>query len=709
MSIQLERTHRNPLRPSSHVPYLLINPPLTDPTEPYHSLPYLIGATRNREFTDYRCLDANIEGLNFLAAPERVADLLGRAVRLRARVADSPAITREDEIRYQIALAAEGLQPDFVTRAIEIFRDPELFYHHPTYRQAALAMRRWLSLLCLDGVPHAYADFEVRGAGISNLASHSDLCDPAVIDAITRPFDAYIDGPCRDVLLSRAWELIGLSVNYTGQLPFALRLARLARALRPEALIVFGGTEVCDVVRFEREPGSYWRVFADADAVVPGEGETPLCSLLEAVRDYQSPVGIRGVTCRSSSRQAVTINYENLASLPAPAYDVWDWRAYWSPEPVILYSPTRGCYWNKCTFCDYGLNSDGPTSPSRERPVETVIQDLSQIARIGRMVYFAVDAMSPRYLRSLARAMAEAGTGVRWAAELRLERTFPKNGTARLLRDSGCLAISFGYESGSQRILDLINKGTRITEVPLILKDLAEHGLGAQMMGFTGFPSETPEEAEQTFRFLDEHRDLWTIAAIGTFGLTAGSMVAKSPERFGVEMIPPPRADDICRDLPWRDRVLGIEHWPGDGSEVVGPELLALANTVPDHRPFAGGVDSAHTMLYFDRHGPALLACGESGSPMCELVSAGYTEIPFANLDDFLTPRAIGSRFLELQRGQGSTYAAMMAWLREPGTARPGASAAVVLPGGFPVGVPRGASSALCEAVILTAAGSGVA
>lgn len=95
------------------------------------------------------------------------------------------------------------------------------------------------------------------------------------------------------------------------------------------------------------------------------------------------------------NRPDPVIAYSSVATPDSPAYDVWDWDRYWAPEPVILYSPTRGCYWNKCTFCDYGLNTDRPTSPSRERPVDAVLTDLREAGRYGRTLYFAVDAMSP--------------------------------------------------------------------------------------------------------------------------------------------------------------------------------------------------------------------------------------------------------------------------------------------------------------------------
>jgi hypothetical protein len=661
-----------------------------------------VGATRDRDFTGYRCLDANIEGLNFLARPENVAALLDRAAEVRARVEAATIVTTEDELLYQIALAAEGVEPDFASRAIEIFREPGLFYHYPTYRQAVLAMTRWQRLLTLDGVPRQYNDFQVFAYGLANFDSYQDMCDPATIDRITRPFVPYIEGPFAEVLRSQDWELIGFSVNYTSQLPFALRLAAEARATCPRSVIVFGGTEVCDNVRFARQPADVWRLFRDADVIVPGEGETPLCSIMEAIRDRRPLQGIRGAMVRGNSTAGAPINYENVAALPSPAYDVWDWGAYWSPEPVILYSPTRGCYWNKCTFCDYGLNSDRPTSPSRDRPVEAVIADLTSVSEIGRLIYFAVDAMSPRYLRALCRAIAESPVDINWSAELRLERTFPKTGMANLLRQSGCLAVSFGYESGSQRILDLIDKGVSLAEVPKILRDLNAHGIAAQMMGFTGFPSETPQEAEQTYRFLDQHRELWAIAGISKFILTPGSIVAKQPERFGVTVLPSPLGVDVDRYLPWFDRALGVERWPGD-VDGVPPEIRALASREIYHRPFVGGIDTGHTMLYFRRNGPALLPSDSGGPPLRLLVRPHELEIPFADLSQFIVETELEAQFFDTYRQGGATAETMMAWLRQPGRAQSGTSNVLVLPAGNAVPLPAGRRDVLRDAVLISA------
>lgn len=709
---ELPVVHRTRRRESS-LPYLLINPPLTDPTEPYHSIPYLVGAARAAGFTGERCLDANIEALNHLARPEQVGALLDRAERALARIESLPGLTRRDELAYRAALTAGSLTADSVRAAVETFKAEESFYHYPTYRQAVMVMKAWQEVLTLDGVPGSISDFGIRPSGAVNLSSHQDLCDPAVIDRLTAPFDPYLDGPFAGVLRERRWRVVGFSVNFTNQLPLALRMARQVRRALPDAVIVFGGTEVCDDVRLAREPKDYWRLFHDADIIVPGEGESPFCDILRAVHDGRGFDGIRGILTHGETPAVLPITYENVGELPTPAYDVWKWDAYWAPEPVVLYSPTRGCYWNKCTFCDYGLNQDRPTSPSRERPVEKVLDDLRAITGIGRTVYFSVDAMSPRYLRALCEALGESATPIRWSAELRLERTFPKRDMARHLRNAGCVAISFGYESGSQRVLDLIDKGVQLAQVPAILAHLKEHHIGVQMMGFTGFPTERPDEAERTYDFLLDHQDLWSLAAIGTFSLTPGSIVARRPDAFGVEVLPLPPTQDIRRHLPWRQRPDGPGNWVGGDDRRIGEDRRAALRRTADGRPFVGGLDTAHTLLYFAKFGAALVPGDPGGEPRSRLTRVALREIPFGNVEQFTNVAELREAYFLRLRQDGATSAEMDAWLGEPGRARPGAAHAVITPSGliFSLGVEGGLPPAdrLGELLTLTTRARGEA
>lgn len=657
---------------TDQMPYLLVNPPLTDPTAPYHSIPYLVGAAAAVGFNRASCLDANVESLNYLAQPEHVRGLLEEADRVRCELEQRPNLSRADEFRYRAALVGLGLQPDFMARALSVFRDQTVFYQYEPYRQAVMACRRWLELLSLRGVPGMFDGLTLRTHGVLNFASHRDLRDPAVHSAVTGPFRPYLDGPYRDALVSEPWRLIGFSVNYLSQLPFALAMAVTARQMCPDAVIVFGGTEVCDDVKFAAEPRRIWQLFRDADLIVPGEGESALAGILGAIAAGADAGRVSGVMSRSHPEAPSYSVYEDLATLPTPRYDVWDWNSYWSPEPVVLYSPTRGCYWNKCTFCDYGLNSDRPTSPSRERPPQALLADLKAIRRSGSAVYFAVDAMSPRFLRQLATVLREANLGLKWSAELRLERTFPKRGFGKELSDAGCVAISFGYESASQRILDLIDKGVQIDQVPAILQELRQAGIGAQMMGFTGFPSETAGEARETYEFLIRHPDLWTIAGIGTFVLTQGSIVAKQPARFGIELVEPDEAEDVERFIAWRDARTGAVHYPGETANNVSSDLRRSLIRVNDDRPFVGGIDSSHSILYFARYGRHLLPSGQKVNEpgTTAIVEESLYQTPFMHLLDFTTSRTLEEGYEALQKSKGAAcHDRLQAWLEQPGEA----------------------------------------
>ena len=84
------------------------------------------------------------------------------------------------------------------------------------------------------------------------------------------------------------------------------------------------------------------------------------------------------------------------------------------------------------------------------------------------------------------------------------------------------MAVSVGFESGNQRILNLIDKGTTPAQVKQTIEAMHAADIGVQMLGFTGFPTETFEEARDSIDFLVDNRELWTFGGLGDFVLTLG-------------------------------------------------------------------------------------------------------------------------------------------------------------------------------------------
>ncbi|HLI09450.1 MAG TPA: radical SAM protein [Ktedonobacteraceae bacterium] len=653
---------------SHDVRYLLINLPLTDPTVPYHSISYLVGSTSSAGYTNFSCLDANIEALNYLARKEHLASLLSYCEEIRTQLEKKGRLTRWEQILYRYALGGVGLTPETASRAIEIMKAPERFYEYGTYRQAVMAIIRWLNLLSVQGFPGQFNGFSLLPSSIGNLASIDDLTNPSYLNRLINPFSTYFNGPFTELLLSSPWNLVGLSVNYASQLPFAIFMSRLIRKHCPHSIICMGGTEISDDIKFMHDPTRIWELFPDCDALVVGEGETALIEILDAIaREEPLPEQRPGILLPGAPEalRQPQVRYENLSTLADPRYDIWDWSQYWIPEPVVLYSPTRGCYWNKCTFCDYGLNTTSPTSPSRVRPLERAIQEIQNLTRFARTVYFSVDAIAPSYLRKLSRAIQENNISIRWGAELRLERTFMKD-LAYELKKAGCVAISFGYESGSQRVLNLINKGINLQQVPGVLQELSNAGIGVQMMGFIGFPGETPEEAYDTFEFLRQHRDYWTLAGIGNFVLTRGSIVAKRFQDFGIQQIHAYSGDDIARELYWIDNN-GQTRLFGDMRNPDIDDIAKVAKPFVDDRPFVGGIDSSHSMLYFSKYGPSLVPPHVyAQQPSQVLVETARYQTPLRQIDSFLDKEDIHA-YYDQYRSQGRPlgFAQLMDWLME--------------------------------------------
>ena len=389
-------------------------------------------------------------------------------------------------------------------------------------------------------------------------------------------------------------------MTYHEQLPFSLALAREVRRALPAARIVLGGTDISQIWKFSRASQSYLRLLNFADAIVIGEGESALVSILDAYAAGREPSG-RGILTRSSPDGGAGWGpvYENVDALPTPTFVDLPWHLYLSPEKFVYYAPTRGCYWDKCAFCDYGLSGDRPTSPWRQRSLERTLEDLRAISRESRFVYFSVDVIAPAYLVKLARAMIDARIDIRWGAELRLERYFDAS-HCEILRESGCVAVSVGFESGNQRILALMDKGTKADQVGGVVRAFSKAGIAVQIMGFTGFPTETYREALDSVELLDELRDQWVFGGLGKFALTAGAFVAKAPERYGLVDVSPRPQDDVNIYLDF------TEQRPAK-SEVETAEVerrsKELMHPFELSRPFLGGTDTAHTYFYIAKYG----------------------------------------------------------------------------------------------------------
>lgn len=585
----------------------LMHPPLDDPTLPYHSTAYLTGHLAHNGFTDVSMRDVNVEFVNYCMEPETVEKYYGDADEMIRRFEQKGALSFAEQEEYYTLWSTSRIDPDQIADAVAGMRDMEAFLDFPTYLKNFNTIVRYFNFLGSLCYPAEISNFRCLSRARYSIYNLTDLTNADLIATACRPFARFFEERLANDPELNDSDCLGISIVYDHQLVHALNLARVLKKRWPEKPLLLGGTSISQMYKHMKDKTQMKRFFDLCDAIVVGEGETAICEIAAVECDFSKNKNIPNLITYDRERDEIrlpqAIHYENVAALGVPIYK-HPWDLYLAPEKGINYAPTRGCYWNRCTFCDYGLNTDMPTSPWRERKVEQVVSDLQQACFEEQIkyVYFAVDVMAPAYIERLSDAMLDAGLDIRWSAEMRMEKIFSAERCKKMAR-SGCVCISFGMESGNQRVLDLIDKGTKVHYMGETMKNFHNAGVAVQLMAFTDFPTETPAEKKETFDFIKRYDDYWSTGGMGTFLLTGTSMIAKDPAKFGITLIETADAD-ITRALAYKvetgsDRKIILtedcdDSFNSDGGGAFPPVL---------GRPWAGGTDTLHSMIYYNRYG----------------------------------------------------------------------------------------------------------
>lgn len=253
---------------------------------------------------------------------------------------------------------------------------------------------------------------------------------------------------------------------------------------------------------------------AGADAVVLGEGEATVLELLERSGEGQAPYAeMLGVSFRDGSgkvrRTPERPLLDNLDAVPFPAWDAVDMKAYadeWTrvmgfPSACIITS--RGCPFN-CSWCCKPVF--GRTF--RQRSVENVMLELRELKERYEIqhVRFADDIlpMNAKWLRNLCLAMEASDLNIRFDC---LSRTdVVQADLLERLKAAGGVKVYFGVESGSQKVLDLMIKGTTLEGIDAAAREAHRVGIRQHWFLMVGYPGEEADDIQKTVELVRKLR-----------------------------------------------------------------------------------------------------------------------------------------------------------------------------------------------------------
>ncbi len=410
----------------------------------------------------------------------------------------------------------------------------------------------------------------------SSASSFDDLAK--ALDAPPGLVVQFLDGIVARFAAAPRPDLIGLTVPFPGNLYGALRAAAAFRRIWPGVPIALGGGYANTELRALHEP----RLFDDVDYVTLDAGERPLLCLLEMLAGQREPERLR----RTFARRKGKVVYLDGATEPdipfeetgTPTYRGLDLSRYLSIVEVLnpmhrLWSDGRwnkltvahGCYWKQCAFCDVGLDYIKRYEPASASRLADQIDAL--VAETGQTGFHFVDeAAPPSRLADLALTLLDRGRRISWWGNIRFESAFTPD-LCRILAASGCIAVSGGLETASDRLLALMKKGITVGQAARVTHALTRAGIMVHAYLMYGFPSETSEETLETLERVRQFFDAGLIQSAywHRFTATVHSPVGRDPAAYGITLGAEQVGAFARNDVPYRDPVAGDVSRFGDG------------------------------------------------------------------------------------------------------------------------------------------------
>jgi hypothetical protein len=292
-------------------------------------------------------------------------------------------------------------------------------------------------------------------------------------------------------------------------------------------------------------PGDLERLLAAhvgaVDAVVRYEGEVPLGLLVEQ-RDQGrwDPFVVPGVAALKDGRMHETP--------PAPGIRLED-LAYPEYDPALLASmpsspigivQARGCYWGRCTYCDYVELYEG--SPRyRTRLPESFVDEMEhQIAKHQRRDFSIVTESIPAsFARKMSEAILARRLDVRWSSFAMVDRRFTVDVLETLVK-GGCRQLTIGLETVNTRVLKLVEKAADREMNLEFLRNAKRAGIKLRVNLIVDLPTTTYAESLENLEVLESIRDCFEKIAVFPFEPTKSSAIGRSPGRFGLEVLSEP-------------------------------------------------------------------------------------------------------------------------------------------------------------------------
>lgn len=309
--------------------------------------------------------------------------------------------------------------------------------------------------------------------------------------------------------------VVGLTLYYCNE-EASKWMARELKKRMPNLIVMVGGPSCHQ---------SYWEPPEEYDYIVSGEGEKMLLEAMEEIE--QGIVKPKPVWFRQQDGQRL-----DLDSIPSPDYSHFPVSDYSVPNGINA-ELSRGCI-AKCVFC-----SETHYWKYRGRMARNIIDELADLYyNRGVDVVWFIDSLvngNLKELRAFALGVVARGMKLHWTGYARCDGRMDLD-YYKDLAASGCFSLSYGIESGSNKVLADMDKGVTVEEIEQNFRDGAEVGVEAFTNWIVGFPTEQPQDLYDSMQLIWRNRNnnISSIAAGMGFIIPPDTIIAQAVEKFNI-------------------------------------------------------------------------------------------------------------------------------------------------------------------------------
>lgn len=519
----------------------IIFPPVSDPRGP-HLAPAALAAALRKAGHRVAVKDLDLEMALYLLQPEILQEHLIKA-RDRLKSLDIYGAQADWQTlawRQKISQCIDGAQGCIagIDDHISLLRS-DGFYDPARYFAARRAIDACLALVCSS------YDYELtyRMDGQTFLTRYHENRLRELLQAISdhaaNLFGSLYPHRIIPQLAADKPDLICICIlNYQQIIPGLT----LAKQLKESGMrVVVGGTVYSKFVESLAAAPAF---FSMCDAVVVYEGETALVRLAEELGSSTPDLSrVPNLIWRDGSSVRVNrpFSAEDLCLLPTPDFTGFPLERYLAPVPVLPYNLGKGCYWNKCLFCEIPHINNLPGTEYRVKPARLIVDQLEELSEKFKTpcFQFTDESCQPELLEELTDIILERNLKIYYLCYARLESAFTVE-RLKKLRKGGLRKLMFGLESGSDRTLHRINKGISAAQAETVMANCRQAGVNFRLFVILGFPGETLEDAWETRAFLQRVspllRDPLNSFEVNLFHLDTLSCFGKNLEKFNIKI-----------------------------------------------------------------------------------------------------------------------------------------------------------------------------